>query len=149
MATCVGGNLNVKKQTLVEHAGPKPLDVKPVGRRSRWMSALTRWKSNTPDPNPRTCWTQTRWMSNPLDEDVVQAGPNPVGRQTPSKERFSPLGPQTPWDDRITPVGSLNTLGTKTRWTFKRISKSPVNPLGVEQAARTPIVLRKPFTDQI
>ncbi|EDN06562.1 predicted protein, partial [Histoplasma mississippiense (nom. inval.)] len=57
MATCVGGNLNVKNQTLVEHAGPKPLDVKPVGR-------------------------QTRWTSKPLDErinplEVEHAGPKP------------------------------------------------------------------------
>ncbi|EDN04607.1 predicted protein [Histoplasma mississippiense (nom. inval.)] len=62
MATCVGGNLNLdsmsqsgldvitkpyaEKQRLVEHAGPKPLDVKPVGR-------------------------QTRWTSNPLDVEAV------------------------------------------------------------------------------
>ncbi|EDN06541.1 predicted protein [Histoplasma mississippiense (nom. inval.)] len=87
MATCVGGNLNVnptqldsmsqsgldvitkpyaEKQTLFEHAGPEPLDVKPVGR-------------------------QTHWTSNSLDErlnplGVEHARPIPTGRQTPSHQ---------------------------------------------------------------
>ncbi|EDN04236.1 predicted protein [Histoplasma mississippiense (nom. inval.)] len=82
----------------VEHAGPKPsCDVKPVGRQTRWTP--TRWDVET---RPRSALTHgpelvgmnpsTRWTSNPLDEEVEHAGPNPVGRQT------RPRSALTRWD---------------------------------------------------
>ncbi|EDN04233.1 predicted protein [Histoplasma mississippiense (nom. inval.)] len=156
MATCVGGNLNVKKQTLVEHAGPKPLDVKPVGRQTRWTSKplderinpleveharpkpvgrqtrprspLTRWELNTLDP--------TRWTSNPSKErinplGVEHAGPNPL-----DVEPVQPVGRRTRW------MRKSNTLDP-TRWTSNPLDVKPVqeriNPLGVEHAGPKPV----------
>ncbi|EDN07495.1 predicted protein [Histoplasma mississippiense (nom. inval.)] len=143
MATCVGGNLNVKKQTLVEHAGPKPLDVKPVGRQTRWRSKPLDERINPLEvehagPKPVGCrtrprsalthWTRTRWMnpstrwtSNPLDPTRWTSNPLDV----------KPVGRQTRWTSNPLDV---KPVGRQTRWTSNPLDVEPVgpNPLDVK-----------------
>ncbi|EDN04228.1 predicted protein [Histoplasma mississippiense (nom. inval.)] len=105
----------------VEHAGPNPLDVKPVGRQTRPRSALTRWKSNT--LSNRWGWNGRPFHSG-LENRPIRAGQ--IGRRSGYEIQHIQIKSDNSAGKGLHCGVKVNEL-SRTRWTLSRWTSNPSN----------------------